>query len=88
MKRSSINFGKLIAITIAAWILVEACVEFYNVAWGTGKAVGLFSPRWLILFVSFVLLLCGVILAECQGAKLSYMLLKSITFLKCFKEPS
>ena len=55
MKRSSIDFGKLIAITIAAWILVEACVEFYNVAWGTGEAVGLFSPRWLILFVSFVL---------------------------------
>lgn len=56
MKRSSINFGKLIAITAAAWVLIGACIEFYNVAWGTGEAVGLFSPRWLVLFVFFVLL--------------------------------
>ena len=56
MKRSSIGFGKWIAITIAAWVLVGACLEFYHVAWGTGEAVGLFSPKWLIFFVFFVLL--------------------------------
>ncbi|MBI2331860.1 MAG: hypothetical protein HYU84_06845 [Chloroflexi bacterium] len=62
MKRSSIDFGKIITITIAAWVLVGACIEFYNVAWGTGKAVGLFSPRWLILFAFFVLM-CAVLYA-------------------------
>lgn len=56
MKRFSIGFEKLIAITSAAWILAGACIEFYNVAWGTGKAVGLFSPKWLALFAVFVLL--------------------------------
>jgi len=56
MKRSSIKFGNLTAITITAWVLVGACIEFYNVAWGTGKAVGEFSPKWLALFAFFVLL--------------------------------
>ena len=42
MKRSFIDFGKLTAITVAAWVLVGACIEFYNVAWGTGEAVGMF----------------------------------------------
>lgn len=56
MKRSSIEFGKIIAVIVAAWISVGASAEFYNAAWGTGEAVGQFSPRWLILFVSFVLL--------------------------------
>lgn len=55
MKRSSIDFGKIITITVAAWIFVGACIEFYNVAWGTGKAIGLFSPKWLALFAFFVL---------------------------------
>lgn len=65
MKRSFIDFGKLTAITVAAWVLVGACIEFYNVAWGTGEAVGMFSPRWLFLFVLFVLF-C-VFLYVCVG---------------------
>lgn len=56
MKRSSIKFGNLTSITVAAWALVGACIEFYNVAWGTGEAVGEFSPKWLVLFALFVLL--------------------------------
>lgn len=55
MKRSSIKFGSLTIITVIAWALVGACIEFYNVAWGTGKAVGEFSLRWFLLFVFFVL---------------------------------
>lgn len=66
MKRSSISFRKIIAITLAAWLLVGACIEFYNVAWGTGKAIGLFSPKWLVLFLLFVLF-CAFLYA-CVGA--------------------
>ena len=62
MKRSSIEFGKLIALPISAWVVVSACVEFYNVAWGTGNAVGQFSPKWLALFALYVLL-CAVVFA-------------------------
>ncbi|GAB1470972.1 hypothetical protein MASR2M66_18500 [Chloroflexota bacterium] len=56
MKRSSVEFGKIIAVIAAAWISIGASAEFYNAAWGTGKAVGQFSLRWVILFVLFVLL--------------------------------
>ncbi|MBE7433558.1 MAG: hypothetical protein HS100_06560 [Anaerolineales bacterium] len=55
MKRSSIDFGKWIAITASAWILVGACIEFHDVAWGTGRAIGEFSLRWFALFGFFVL---------------------------------
>lgn len=56
MKRVPIPFEKIISIAAAAWILIGACIEFYNVAWGTGEAVGGFSPKWLALFAFFVLL--------------------------------
>lgn len=55
MKRPSIDFGKLTVIAAIAWVLSGAGIEFYNVAWGTGKAVGLFSLTWLALFAFFVL---------------------------------
>ncbi|MBI3166666.1 MAG: hypothetical protein HYZ24_18425 [Chloroflexi bacterium] len=55
MKRSSIRFGNIAAVAAVAWGIVGACIEFHNVAWGTGGAVGEFSPRWFALFVSFVL---------------------------------
>jgi hypothetical protein len=53
MRRFSIQQLSLILISII--VLSGACVEFYHIAWGTGEAVGQFSPRWLILFVLFVL---------------------------------
>lgn len=55
MRRLSFGFRNIMTITIAAWVLAGACIEFYNVAWGTGMAVGEFSPRWFLLFLSFVL---------------------------------
>lgn len=49
------------------WVVVGACVEFYHVAWGTGEALGQFSPRWFVLFVLYILfsalLLAGAIFA-------------------------
>ncbi len=60
MKRSSIEFGKIVAILAAVWISIGAGFEFYNVAWGTGKAIGQFSLRWVILFVAYILLTSAV----------------------------
>jgi hypothetical protein len=62
MKRSTIQFGKIVAVTLIAWVLVGACIEFYNIAWGTGEAVGEFSLKWLALF-GFFALLCVVLYA-------------------------
>lgn len=65
MRRFSHSQNALIFFT--ALLSTGACVEFYNVAWGTGEAVGEFSPRWLILFAAFVVfcaaLVTGAILA-------------------------
>lgn len=84
MKRSSIKFGNLTAITVAAWVLVGACIEFYNVAWGTGKAVGEFSPKWLVLFAFFILLnavlYAGVGLAAFQRERFLSLFQKAIAF--------
>lgn len=84
MKRSSIDFGKLIPITAAAWILTGACIEFYHVAWGTGEAVGEFSPRWFVLFASFVLFSLAVYtiagLAILDREKLSLAIEKLVSF--------
>lgn len=63
MKRSSIKLGNILAILIVGWIIAGAGVEFYNVSWGTGEAVGQFSPRWLALFAMFVLLCIAVFTA-------------------------
>lgn len=60
MKRTFIQ--PMIAGIAAAIVLVGACVEFYHVAWGTGEAVGQFSPKWLLFFLLFVLF-CGFIFA-------------------------
>lgn len=54
MKRSSIEWIKIILMAAIVWVVVGACVEFYHVAWGTGKAIGQFSPRWFVLFMAFV----------------------------------
>ena len=88
MKRSPIQFEKIMAVTAAAWVLIGACIEFYNVAWGTGAAVGEFSPRWLALFVFFVLLCAAIYgstgLTILDGQKVSPALQKLISFRNKF----
>ncbi|HRQ21854.1 MAG TPA: hypothetical protein PLF42_00370, partial [Anaerolineales bacterium] len=44
----------------AAVVLIGAGTEFYHIAWGTGKAVGQFSLKWLVLFAIFVLFCAAV----------------------------
>lgn len=84
MKRSSIEFGKIAPIAAVAWLLAGACVEFYNVAWDTGRALGQFSPRWFALFFFFVLacaaLYAGVGVAVLDRKRLPSALVKIISF--------
>lgn len=63
MKRSFVEFEKLLALIAVGLISIGACVEFYHVAWGTGEAVGQFSPRWLVLFCVFVLFCLALLTA-------------------------
>ena len=37
------------------WLLCGACLEFYNIAWGTGNWLGQFSPKWMMALLLFVL---------------------------------
>jgi hypothetical protein len=55
MKRLVKEQSIYILAGIVAWFITQAVAEFYNVAWGTGKAVGSFAPSWFVLFVVFVL---------------------------------
>ncbi|MBK8782817.1 MAG: hypothetical protein IPO22_13645 [Anaerolineales bacterium] len=52
----------LIFLSVAI-LLAGACVEFFNVASGTGSAVGSFSLTWLILFSVFVLFCLALFVA-------------------------
>jgi len=53
------KWGKLIASILLlagfGYILVRACIEFYDVAWGTGIWLGEFSLKWGAGFFVFVL---------------------------------
>lgn len=74
------DFEKLIVLPVAAWVTSKACVEFYNVAWGTGEAVGDFSPRWLALFAFFVLL-CAILFVG-----VAFATLRREKFLSVFQQ--
>jgi len=38
------------------YVLIRACFEFYEIAWGTGVWLGEFSLKWGMGFFAFVLL--------------------------------
>lgn len=72
MKRSI--FLQIAILTGVAVVLIGAITEFYHVAWGTGEAVGQFSPRWLALFGLFVLfcmmVFMGIIVLILRGEQI------------------
>ena len=37
------------------YILIRACIEFYNIAWGSGNWLGEFSLKWGVGFFAFIL---------------------------------
>jgi len=46
---------KVLLAAIFAYILVRACAEFYEIAWGTGIWLGEFSFKWGVGFFGFAL---------------------------------
>jgi len=48
--------AKIALVVVFAYILVRACIQFYNIAWGTGAWLGEFSLKWGLGFLGFVLL--------------------------------
>lgn len=56
---------KLLLLGLVVWVLSGACIEFYNIAWGTGEWLGQFSPKWALAFFLFAALcILGVISIE------------------------
>lgn len=55
MKRFFDEQSQFILAGVVAWFITQAVVEFYNVAWDTGEAVGRFSISWFAFFILFVL---------------------------------
>lgn len=63
MKIFSANiFGRILIILSSGWVLYKACVEFYQIAWGSGIWLGQFSLKWALAFFVF-LLFCVLCLA-------------------------
>ena len=54
LDRKNKQLGNILAILGTAILLYGACLEFYNVAWGTGVWLGEYSLKWFILFIVFV----------------------------------
>jgi hypothetical protein len=55
-------FERVALLSVSAFVFFMAGLEFYNIAWGTGKWLGEFSFKWALLFFLFVLvgMLCLV----------------------------
>ena len=47
--------AKILSVGVFAYILMRACIEFYDIAWGTGIWLGEFSLKWGLGFFGFVL---------------------------------
>lgn len=71
-------FLRLIAIALVTFLLTAASMEFYNITWGTGEWLGLFSLKWFLAFVLFelfcVISLEGVILTLWRNEKMFSLL--------------
>ncbi len=57
-QKERIDWGRQSAnvIVLAGWayVLIRASIEFFNVAWGTGRWWGEFSLKWAAFFAAFV----------------------------------
>jgi hypothetical protein len=57
----STRLPDLLLVCAAAWALTGAGVEVYNVGWGTGIWLGLFSPKWAGAFFLYILFAVAVL---------------------------
>ena len=66
MQDRLVQIQKLLLIVLATFLLTASSLEFWNITWGTGEWLGLFSFKWAMAFFLFVLfcILClsGLIL--------------------------
>jgi hypothetical protein len=69
---------RLLVIALATFLLTAASLEFYNLTWGTGEWLGLFSLKWFLAFVLFelfcVVCLEGIILLLWRNEKMLSLL--------------
>ena len=56
LQRNPRLFFNLLLLALAAWTLVRAGQEFFDAAWGPGNWLGLFLPKWGMMFFAFVIL--------------------------------
>jgi len=54
-KMRSYQLSVILILVGFAYILTRACLEFYEIAWGTGIWLGEFSLKWGIGFFAFIL---------------------------------
>ncbi len=64
MKRP--NFQPAVPLAFFVWVSFGACLEFYNVAQGTGTRLGGFASSWFALFALFVFA-CVLLVAAAFG---------------------
>ena len=73
---------EILPIMSSVIFLIGSCMEFYQVASGTGRAVGVFSLTWFVLFLVFVLFCTAlfVVFVLWQYRKLSAVLINLISY--------
>lgn len=58
MNNQNKDFGSVknfVFTFLFAWLLIGAVLELFQVAWGTGRALGQFSLPWFLIFTAFSL---------------------------------
>ncbi len=81
MNRAATWAKNILLFLSSAILLIGACVEFFNVASGTGAAIGAFSLTWFLLFSVFVLFCLALFVALVFGQRgdLSFAFVKLIS---------
>jgi hypothetical protein len=82
MNRVGKQVRDIFLLLSTAFLLIGACVEFFQIASGSGKAIGAFSPTWFVLFSVFVLLCLAlfVTLILFQRGNLSSVSMRLISY--------
>lgn len=60
MSSNKNSFLRLLTVLLSAALLIQACIEFHRVAWGTGVWLGEYSPKWAFGFFGCILLSLGL----------------------------
>lgn len=82
MNRTDKQIKDVLLLFIAAILLIGSSAELYDAAWGSGSAIGKFSPAWFVLFSVFVLFCLALFAALVlwQRGSLSSVLIRLISY--------